>query len=67
MAYPFFTIGHSTRVWWRCHRRIIADYLICAGESVFHILGTDRLDQARLTSGAILQPAGTIIYPLAEP
>jgi uncharacterized protein (DUF488 family) len=53
-------------VWWRCHRRIIADYLICAGESVFHILGTDRLDQARLTPGAILQPDGTIIYPLAE-
>ena len=29
-------------VWWRCHRRIIADYLICGGESVFHILGTGR-------------------------
>ena len=36
-------------VWWRCHRRIIADYLICAGESVFHILGSDRVDRALLT------------------
>ena len=26
-------------VWWRCHRRIIADYLIAAGEVVLHILG----------------------------
>lgn len=26
-------------VWWRCHRRIIADYLMAAGEKVFHILG----------------------------
>ena len=26
-------------VWWRCHRRIIADYLIAVGGSVFHILG----------------------------
>ena len=26
-------------VWWRCHRRIIADYLIAAGETVFYILG----------------------------
>jgi len=25
-------------LWWRCHRRIIADYLIAAGETVFHIL-----------------------------
>src|SRR5690606_23770756 len=23
-------------VWWRCHRRIIADYLLAAGETVFH-------------------------------
>jgi len=48
-------------VWWRCHRRIIADYLICAGESVFHILG-DRVDQALLTPAAIRQPDGTIVY-----
>jgi uncharacterized protein (DUF488 family) len=25
----------------RCHQRIIANYLIAAGESVFHILGPD--------------------------
>ena len=50
-------------VWWRCHRRIIADYLICAGEDVLHILGTNHIDQARLTPGAIQQPDGTIIYP----
>jgi uncharacterized protein (DUF488 family) len=50
-------------VWWRCHRRIIADYLICAGEDVFHILRTNHIDQARLTPGAIPQPDGIIIYP----
>jgi len=50
-------------VWWRCHRRIIADYLICAGEDVFHILRTNLIDQARLTPGAIPQPDGIIIYP----
>jgi uncharacterized protein (DUF488 family) len=64
-------LGHKQRaavmcaeaVWWRCHRRIIADYLICAGESVFHILGSDRVDLALLTPGAVRQPDGTIIYP----
>ena len=29
-------------VWWRCHRRIIADYLIEAGRSVFHLMGQMR-------------------------
>src|SRR4051812_32472338 len=29
-------------VWWRCHRRIIADYLVAAGETVFHILGPGK-------------------------
>jgi len=64
-------LGHKRRaavmcaeaVWWRCHRRIIADYLICAGESVLHILGSDRVDRALLTPGAIRQPDGTVIYP----
>src|SRR5262245_3810835 len=26
-------------VWWRCHRRIITDHLLAAGEAVKHILG----------------------------
>ena len=39
-------------VWWRCHRRIIADYLIAAGETVFHILGRKHLEQAHMTDGA---------------
>ncbi|HEV2595532.1 MAG TPA: DUF488 domain-containing protein [Sphingomicrobium sp.] len=49
-------------VWWRCHRRIIADYLIAAGSKVFHIMGENRLDQARLTEGARVE--GTkVTYP----
>src|SRR3954447_16841095 len=30
-------------VWWRCHRRIITDYLLAAGETVFHITGQGRI------------------------
>ena len=36
-------------VWWRCHRRIIADYLLTAGEQVFHILGPGKVATASLT------------------
>jgi uncharacterized protein (DUF488 family) len=50
-------------VWWRCHRRIIADYLIAAGEKVFHILGPGHIEPARLTIGATAGPANTLTYP----
>jgi uncharacterized protein (DUF488 family) len=64
-------LGHARRcavmcaeaVWWRCHRRIIADYLIAAGETVFHILRTDHVEPARPTNAAKPGPAGTLIYP----
>lgn len=49
-------------VWWRCHRRIIADYLIIAGCTVLHLMGENRIDEARLTAGAKVE--GTkVIYP----
>ena len=53
----------SEAVWWRCHRRIVADYLIAAGESVVHIMGEGRLEPARLTEGALVQGDGTVVYP----
>jgi uncharacterized protein (DUF488 family) len=57
----------SEAVWWRCHRRIVADYLIAGGESVFHIMGEGRLERAELTSGAVIRPDGTVVYPAAPP
>ena len=53
----------SEAVWWRCHRRIVADYLIAGGETVFHIMGPHRLEPARLTPGAVVQP-GAVFYPV---
>jgi uncharacterized protein (DUF488 family) len=50
-------------VWWRCHRRIISDYLIAAGEMVFHILGPDRIERAHMTGAAKLGPAKMLTYP----
>src|ERR1019366_9968002 len=54
-------------VWWRCHRRIIADYLLAAGEHVKHILGKSHADVASLTPGAIIHSDGTVIYPAQDP
>ena len=53
----------SEAVWWRCHRRIVADYLIARGETVLHIMGEGRLEPARLTPGAVVQPDGRVLYP----
>ena len=50
-------------VWWRCHRRIIADYLLHEDETVFHILGKGRLEPARLTESAQPGANGTLVYP----
>jgi uncharacterized protein (DUF488 family) len=50
-------------LWWRCHRRIIADYLIAAGEAVFHILGPDHVEQAQITAAAKREPDGSLTYP----
>jgi uncharacterized protein (DUF488 family) len=50
-------------VWWRCHRRIIADYLLIAGEQVFHILGPGKITPADLTKVVRARPDGALIYP----
>jgi uncharacterized protein (DUF488 family) len=49
-------------VWWRCHRRIIADYLIAAGDNVFHILGPGPATAARLTEAARIGNDGVLTY-----
>jgi uncharacterized protein (DUF488 family) len=50
-------------LWWRCHRRIISDYLILGGEQVFHILGPGKIALASLTPGARRGPDDTVTYP----
>jgi hypothetical protein len=47
----------------RCHRRIIADYLLVAGERVFHILGPKTVAPASLTKVAAPQADGALTYP----
>lgn len=50
-------------LWWRCHRRIIADYLLAAGFEVVHILGPGKLTPATLTPGARRLTDGGLVYP----
>ena len=52
-------------VWWRCHRRIITDYLLAAGESVFHIVSGDVPEPAKITPEARAEGEG-LVYPGAQ-
>jgi uncharacterized protein (DUF488 family) len=68
------TLAHDHRcaimcaeaVWWRCHRRIIADYLLAPGVSVAHIMGHHKIDPAKFTPGVRALPGGALIYSAAD-
>lgn len=53
-------------VWWQCHRRIVTDYLLASGESVFHILETEVPEPARITPEARPGPGETLTYPARQ-
>ena len=49
-------------LWWRCHRRIISDYLLADGISVAHIMGSGKIEPATLTPSARHLPDGSLVY-----
>jgi uncharacterized protein (DUF488 family) len=49
-------------VWWRCHRRIIADYLMLADEEVVHLMGPGRSEPARITPAGREIESGVLFY-----
>ncbi len=53
-------------VWWRCHRRIIADYLLVRGIPVEHVMGLGQMTSATLTAGAYVLADGTLRYARPE-
>jgi uncharacterized protein (DUF488 family) len=52
----------SEAVWWRCHRRIISDYLLAQGMCVLHIMGPHKTAPAALTPSAHRLSNGTLVY-----
>jgi len=54
----------SEAVWWRCHRRIIADYLLLRGREVFHLMGPQRVEPARMTAAA-KESDEHLVYPVS--
>ena len=52
-------------VWWRCHRRIVADYLLAGGKTVLHLMWPSRVEPASPTPGAVPRD-GSVTYPAAD-
>lgn len=49
-------------VFWRCHRRLVSDYLTANGVTVQHIMPGGELRPHKLTEGSKVE-AGTVTYP----
>ena len=52
----------SESVWWRCHRRLLADHLVLVvGVPVEHLFHDGRLSPHPVTDGAVAD-AGVVTY-----
>jgi uncharacterized protein (DUF488 family) len=53
----------SESVWWRCHRRMIADFAVLAcGVPVEHLMPDGRRTEHRPTRGVRLREDGLLVY-----
>jgi uncharacterized protein (DUF488 family) len=53
----------SEAVWWRCHRRIITDYLLFNGHDVDHLMAPGHRYLAKPTRGSVKTSDGKVLYP----
>jgi len=52
----------AEKLYWKCHRRLLSDYLVAQGVTVEHILGQNELRPHCMTPGATVTDERTIIY-----
>jgi uncharacterized protein (DUF488 family) len=57
----------SESVWWRCHRRLVADACVVAKEvEVHHLMHDGRLLEHRVTDGVRLGEDGLLVYDAGQ-
>lgn len=54
-------------VWWRCHRRIVADHVLAHGVPVVHVFTRERSEPASLSPFAVVGAGGRVSYPATTP
>ena len=55
----------AEKFYWKCHRRILSDYLVSQGIEVIHIIGPGESSSHKLSPDAVATQAG-VIYPAPE-
>jgi uncharacterized protein (DUF488 family) len=60
------TVMCAEGVWWRCHRRLIADALVVRGWTVAHILPNGLTAEHELTPFAVVGDDGALSYPAPQ-
>lgn len=61
-ASPATALMCAETLWWRCHRRLIADALVVRGIPVVHLLGRGRTENHRLHPAARRGADGWPVY-----
>jgi uncharacterized protein (DUF488 family) len=54
-------------LWWRCHRRLLADFAVAArGVPVRHLLHDGRIEEHRLSPGLRRRDDGLLVYDAGQ-
>jgi uncharacterized protein (DUF488 family) len=56
----------AEKFYWKCHRRLLSDYLTAQGAEVSHIIETGQVANHKLTPSAVVTNKGHVIYPQPE-
>ena len=55
-------------LWWRCHRRLLADFVTAArGGPVRHLLHDGRIEEHRLSPSLRRRDDGLLVYDAGQP
>jgi uncharacterized protein (DUF488 family) len=61
------TVMCSESLWWRCHRRLVADFAAAArGVEVRHLMHDGRLEPHRPSPGLRLRADGLLVYDAGQ-
>jgi uncharacterized protein (DUF488 family) len=64
---PQVIVMCSESLWWRCHRRLVADFAAVArGADVRHLMHDGRLEAHRPTPGVRLRDDGLLVYDAGQ-
>ena len=62
------TVMCSESLWWRCHRRLVADFVsVARGVEVRHLMHDGRTEAHRPSPGLRLRDDGLLVYDSGQP